>query len=363
MFNRLPEDPDVEFAWARNAISEGGHERRVQQVIDRLNEVPGYDRHASLLKSLRYLRSRQFAEAIDEIRNSPPEGDLRQPVLLITGECFYRLGNLTGAEQCFLTVATEWPDVVDAHRWLGAIYYDLGAMEQAILELNTVARLDSDDFRPYRLLGLVYSDVEKFQVAIDQYTLALERDPPSAVRTEIVEELGLALVRERRYADALTLINGVKTTPTLLAVAVESHWSLGEKEHAKRVLADSRFGAGYRGIGMIASRIRTESGEHQQATELLRAILQRDEHDFQARYQLAQTYRALGDLDAFKAELDRVETTKALRRQLTKLNTQAILSPRDPDVRDRLAGTCRKLGKVKLAEMWDRAAQSCREMR
>ena len=357
-----PEDPQVEFEWARDAISEGAPAPQIERVISRLRTETGYQRHAAFLQAALYARSGNFVEALEEIRKTPPEGDLRRPVLLLTGECFYQLGQFTSAEQCFRTVASDAPDFVDAHRWLGSVYYDLGAMEQAIQELNIVTQLEPDDYRPYRLLGLVYSDVEKFQAAIDQYRLALERKPPSAVRTAVTEELCMALVRERRYDDVLALIGHARTTPTLVAVAAESLWSLGKKDQAQRVLSESRFGGGHRDISMIESRMRAESGEHQQAADLMLAVLQRDQHDFQARYQLAQAYRAIGDLDGFKKELKRVQATKDLRQQLTELNTQAILRPRDPVVRDELASTCRKLGKIKLAEMWQRAARSCRDL-
>ena len=155
-------------------------------------------------------------------------------------------------------------------------------------------------------------------------------------------------------------ISGIKTSR--IGVEIDPNVSHSKsKGRCPRGRAASGEPPGYRTRRSNDFEARTCEGTDETVIAPLRRILQQAPHGFQARYQLAQVYRRLGRVDESKAEIRTMQESKKLRRQLTDLNEEAITNPRDAGVRDQLAEVCRKLGKERLAEMWARAADACRE--
>jgi hypothetical protein len=58
--------------------------------------------------------------------------------------------------------------------------------------------------------------------------------------------------------------------------------------------------------------------------------------------------------------MKRMRQSQALRRRLTDLSDQAVLRPRDAQVRDELADVCEQLAKPELARLYRQAADACR---
>lgn len=83
------------------------------------------------------------------------------------------------------TVASEQPGHPDAHRWMGAIAYDLGDMNRALDELSIVSRLAPTDDRPYVLKAQRHADFEQFRDAVEAGSQALALHPPEPVREDV----------------------------------------------------------------------------------------------------------------------------------------------------------------------------------
>lgn len=343
------------------AAAEAGDIDRLTAAIEVLEHNPGYEQHARLLRGARSLRLRDLDVALWHLSRVPPDGELRTPALLLTGECLYWADRLAEAEGVFRTATREFPENPEAHRWLGAIYYDLGAMDHAIAELDHLARLKPDEYQPYRLQGHILSDYERFGEAIEAYQQALERNPPETIRSEIVEALANCLVRERRYSDALRLLEPVPDGSALLAIRAECLWNLGEREEARDAVERAKHvGPADSSLLLVEARMARESGEAAAAIPLLEGILQEDPHDAAARYQLALAYRDGADEQRYEQEIAKYQRSIKLRLKLSELHVEAIEDPNDAELRDEIAGLCTELGKDELAAVWRRAAEACR---
>src|SRR5204863_9769317 len=115
----------------------------------------------------------------------------------------YHAGALIQARNCLQTLAEEQPHLPEPHRWLAAIHYDLGAMNDALGALDQLIRLRPDDFSPHHLLGQIFLDQERFAEAMLHHRQALKSGPPGNRIAEISLDLTRALVRQRSYAEAL----------------------------------------------------------------------------------------------------------------------------------------------------------------
>ena len=349
-------DPDEQFRSALVAL-ERGELDKVARTARALETRPGFEPHSRLLRGAVLLRSGDRTSALRLFSQLSPEGELREPAMVLTAECLYHLGRLGEAEALARKLSIEQPDNADAHRWLGAIYYDLGANTLAVAELERVAELDPDDFGPYRLLGIMHLDFEEYTEAERHFREALKRSPPPEIRREIVENLAQALVSQRSYDHALQVLHGAEPTAPVLALRAECLWSLDRKDEAYELLSKARRQApDSRAVLLLEARMHQTDGRPEQAIEPLNRALERDRHDAEARYQLAQAYRQQGRAEEFEQTMALWKESNDLLERLTALSTEAIEKPNEVRIRRELAEVCDALGKLELAESWRRAA-------
>jgi tetratricopeptide (TPR) repeat protein len=331
-------------------------------LLAALAGIPRYGRERQLFLGAQLLRSGEPAQALKTLALVKPDGNLRVPLLLQSGQALFQTGQLIEAERVFRQVAVDMPGVAYAHRWLATIYHELGAMQMAFAELEKVAKLEPDDFFAYRLMGLM--DLEDFlkpREAAVEYRKALARNPPpeqaQAIRTEMAE----ALLQFNDYAGVLEVLEGAKKDAHVLGLQADCRWNMSETQEAMRLLEEARrLNPDERIVLYLSGRFAIEEGRPQAALEPLKALLESDPHNSQTRYQLSQAYRQLGDQMAAKVELDRMVESKALAEKLGTTYEQAILRPTDPEIREELAELCDKLGKDDLARTWRRAARELR---
>lgn len=353
--------PDDVFQSALTALDQRDL-RAVEDAIPILEQSPGYEQHVTLLRGALLMRKQQPQRAMTEFARLEPVQELRQPALLLTGECLYYLGRLSEAEALMRQAAQAWPENSTARRWLGAIYFDLGANELAIVELKKLVELEPDDFSPHHLLGLMYYDFEQSVDAIKHLRKALSLSPPQRVQGDIRAKLASSLIHERQYEAALEVVNEASPDAPTLVLKSECLWSLGRGKDAEDVLAQARaLDPDFRELLLLESRIYVADGRLKEAIGPLTRALNRDQHDAECRYQLAQVHQRLGDTDAYESEIALWEESKALLEQLTELNIRAIREPHNIQLRVELSGICRRLNKNDLAKMWQRAADSMQQ--
>jgi tetratricopeptide (TPR) repeat protein len=149
----------------------------------------------------------------------------------------------------------------------------------------------------------------------------------------------------------------------VLALRAECSRNLGDHEQAQDELARAlQLDPHERQALFLQARIFREERSPEKAVPLLRGIIEQDPHDYPARYQLAQVLGQLGQATAAAEELAQAEQSRAWRDELQTLYREAMQNAADANVRDAIAGLCRRLGKDELAAVWAQAAAQCRRV-
>lgn len=361
VLSRERDDGGLIFESALIAFEDEEYEELADQIL-LLREQPGFDRHVHLLQGGLLLRKGEYERALAELTLTRPEGELRRPALLWSGECLYQLGQLLEAGSLLQTLVDECPDDADAHFWLGAVYNEMGMTGAAISELERSSQIEPDDFRPQRLLGLIYYTYERYERAIIHYRCALALHS-AAAQPDVVRELAHSLIRQGDFPAALDVLEETSIDAHVLALQSECYWNIGQPVRAREILDQARMlNPDEHSALLLDARMLLDSGRAEDAIERLQRILKDDPHDHVSRYQLALAYQQIGRSDESEAQLVLLSASKELHESYLELSDSANQSPGDSAVREQLAEICDQLGQHELAAQWRRAAQACREM-
>ena len=354
------QSPAEQFEQAANALDQG-ETTGVAQALRTLRPLPEFSAHVKLLDAGVFRLAGKPDDALRELYTIPHVEELTTHVLFQTAATLYDLKNFPQAEILFRTLVAEHPDTPDYRRWLGAIYFDIGAYDAAITELLVVADLAPDDYRPYRLLGLMHSDFSQFKEAISEYQMALDRNPPADIAATIRLKLAAALVEQREFDSALQILQESNGTTTGKVLMARCYWNKGEQQKAEHHLELARkMDADDRELLMLTAEMQTANGDASAAVKTMRHATTMYPMDAECRYSLALSLRDSGLADEAATEMKNWEERKQLATQLTELNIKAIQNPADTATRDQLAEVCERLGRNELAIMWRQAADALR---
>ncbi len=278
-------------------------------------------------------------------------------------ESLYEIGQLGEAESLALHWLSLDPDQPVAHRWLGAIYYDLGAMEQARQHLSALIELRPTDPMPRYLLGLIFHDYELFGEAIDALRGLLSiSEIPSEITEDAVVRLADSLMQMSRFQEALEMLEPMQDSAVALARSAECLLTLGNAEQARTKINQAfRKNSADITVLTVLSDIQMQDQEYAAAEVSLRSLLQLDAYHVRANHQLTQALRLQGRTEEADQQLKTFESCQQTMLQLADLHREAIQHPWDAERRDRIAELLTQIGRHDKAEMWHRAAESCRQ--
>ena len=356
--------PDYRLRQGQEAVLQGDL-REAERWAAALEAAGDPDR-AHLLRGQMYLSDNELNAAILEYNLiNHGQTDVLVEASLSYGLKFLQSGRPVEAESFLLYVASARPENIDARRGLAAIYYDRGAMGNALAHLEKWVELDGDDGQPHRFMGVIYKDMDANAPAAEHYRAALGLRLLPQVRRQVVRELAEVLIRQNEYAKALKYLDGYLAggdAPTVALLELRADCLYGLQDAAGAVRALDRAAA----LGRPSSRgrrvralLHVAAGEFAAAAGVLEDALRDDPHDCPCRYQLAQAYERLGRGTDADEQLRRLDQSRRLYQELSDLNREAIRKPTDVAVRRRLAEVCVKLDKPELARMWLRAAAAC----
>jgi tetratricopeptide (TPR) repeat protein len=311
------------------------------------------------------LRKGQLDAALNCFRRTPPQGQMRHAVLLLTGECHYWLKNYPEAEQLFTTLAADRPSESEPHRWLGAVYYDIGLTGSAIFELEKALELNPHDHRPHRLLASIFLDLGRNEKAIHHYQIAIQQASAAVPQNDLLEQLSGAFLKTNQFAEAISTAAKIQppTVGAMLTIAQAQH-QLGELENSQlsldRVLAADATNPK---ALLLKGRWLLESGNSAESLPLLENSVQRSPHDVEARYQFARALLLEGYKDSYNEHMMLLQISEGLHKRFSELHDRAWANPDDVAAREEMAEVTRQLGHAEAAEFWTRAAQACRVRR
>jgi predicted Zn-dependent protease len=319
----------------------------------------GADADAELLRGTLLLREGRADQALAVFARLDPTSARREQVHQVTGEALVALGRLAEARTVLVPLTQEWPSNAAGRRALAIVYYDLGANDLALIELEALKNLAPDDFRPWHLAGRMYTDFEQYADAILNCEGALARKPAAATASEIRECLASCYIATHRAEEALTLLKDEPDTFAVLLRRAEALLALERIPEARKAAEAARaMDSKSCAASSLLARVSIDEGKTEEGAALLEELLGRCPHEFRDRYRLAQALQKLGRKDEAVREMTAYEASQELYKSLVELNAKAIEEPDNAAVRRELAKVCRQLGKDQLAEVWERAAGS-----
>jgi Tfp pilus assembly protein PilF len=356
--------PEYRLRQGQAAILQGDL-REAERWAAALESAGDPDR-AHLLRGQMHLSNNELNAAIREYNQiNHDQTDVLVEASLSFGLKFLDRGRPVEAEPLLLYVASARPENIDARRGLAAIYYDRGAMSNALAQLEKWVELDGGDGQPHRFMGVIYKDMEANGPAAEHYRAALGLHLSPQVRRQMVPELADVLIRQNEHTEALKYLDGYLSeggAPTVSLLELRADCLYGLQDPAGAVRALDRAAA----LGRPSPRGRrvrallyVAAGDFAAAAGVLEEALQDDPHDCPCRYQLALAYERLGRRTDADEQRRRLDQSRRLFQELSDLNQEAIRQPTDVAVRRRLAEVCVKLDKPELARMWLRAAAAC----
>jgi tetratricopeptide (TPR) repeat protein len=325
----------------------------VRSAAEALACVDEYEPHLHLIEGMILLRRDRLIEAIDRFGYARDHADTRALAYALSGEALYKARLFRDVERILTTALKLDPSLTDARRWLAAYYYDVGAMNHTVDQLQVVAEQAADDPRPHRLMGLVYKDFEEYKKAIHHYRESLRIAPDQPGRLELLVELAECLVKERRHDEGLKALASCPRSAHVLWLQAECHYARGDGPGARRLLGEAlKLAPGQLDASQLLATMDLESGDAASAVEILRRAVEHHPKEYRVRYQLSQAYQRLGEEELAQEQIEAMKNLRTLRERFTKLHEQAIADPADVETRYELGVVAARLDKPELAHGW-----------
>lgn len=349
-------DPVREYEQGLAALREDNLDR-VRTSVQQLVAFPEYAPHRHYLQGAILLRKNQLVPALDQLAISAQHPDLQVPSLVLSGQAYYQAGHVAEAATLWQRAVELKPDAADAHRWLGVMFYDLGAMEHALAHLGRVSELEPSDPRPDRLMGLINKDYERFDEAIKHYRESLHRDELQPDRNQILLELAESLIEARDYTSALEVIGRVDPSIDTALFQARIQYGLGNVAAARR-LVQKRLASSpddYDAL-LLYGTVLVEAGEAAEAVELLTQIIEQRPREYKPHLKLAEAYRGLKQDQRAREEMALGEELRSMWQRFAELHQEALAQPDSADLRSEIGDLAIKLDRPELAHDWYRAA-------
>jgi len=322
-----------------------------------LEQSAGYFPHAQLFWGITEIHDEHLMDAVEDLQTAMQHNETKPLACAYAGEAWFKLRQYSRAEQMLLASHADLPNRVDTHRWLAALYYDTGAMGNALVHLTRVAELAPADPRPHRLIGLINKDYENFEPAVAAYQESLRRDPQQPDRETVLLELAESQVRARQFPDGLATLEQCRESARRRVLEAECHFALADKERAKAILTDVLRRTPHRPDALVLlGGILLDEGDLPEAIRVLTRCLEVDPQDYTARYRLGQAYQRQGNQVQASKHGRIAEEMKRLREEFNQLHHQAIAKPRDAEIRYQLGVVAKRLSQPELAHNWFQAA-------
>ena len=359
MGSRDPLTPDDRFAMAMQAIRDRNAPVVVTQTSMLDNQESGYEGKIHVLKGYISLYIDDFDAAVLELEKAieSEDDEIKAAGFALGGELMHKTNSDDQAVRMLSTASQIGHTYKNAHRLLGAIYFDLGRMQDAIQHLRQVALLAPDDSTPHRFMGLIHKDYEQYRLAIGDYRESLKRDPFQPERETILMELAESHIKLLQFKDALATLDLALESPRVLGMKADC-LRHGEKNDEawtflNRALEmdETQFDA-----ILLKGILQLEPKQLEEARKTLELAVNFYPRDDRCRYKLIEVYRELNETELVDKNMEIYEPLREQRRRFSELNVEAVQKPNDVDMRYELGFLADALGKEKLAISWLRTA-------
>ncbi len=329
----------------------------VQAASEALSGIEQTEAQMHVLEGFLHLRAGRLREAVADLQQGLSNPETAPIANMWAGEALYRNRQFQEAIEALRAALQQDDQLVDAHRRLAAVLFDIGTTEEAVVHLRKVSQLDPRDPRPHRLMGLIYKDMESFDKAIPEYQEALRRAPTLPEREAVVTELATCFLRQHDFQSLEEIAATAPVSADILAMQAESQFEQGHAEPAL-ALANEALSLKPEHLEALLMKgtIQLSQGSTDQAVETLKKTATLYPVDYRVRHKLAQAYSRLGQVEQAQTEAAETERLRELRSRFADLHGRASVNPHDADLRYQLGLLARELQREDLAVSWFAAA-------
>ena len=296
----------------------------------------------------------QALRVAEEISTVPV---MQSEAYVIAGQVFQRQNRLNEALDAFQNALKLNPQHLRANLWLGAIYYDTGAMRLATNHLRKAAELEPGEVNSLLLSAKIFKEYEQFDEAIRDYRELLTRSLKNDVKLFVRINLTECLIALRDLPAARITIQDCMDSPRVLATRSAIEELAGDNSAALK-LAQSVLNQlpSDRATGLIAGRILLVQRDWNQALPLLERLTKSLPYDHEPRLLYGRALVGSGDTVRGESEIGRATELKETFLKFADLHQEAIKHPQDAPLRVEIGRLAEQLGKLELARNWYRAA-------
>lgn len=331
---------------------------QVSRSASELDEHVAYRRHSDYFKAYIAIQNAELDRALRLALQAREHPDIDLDASVLAGEAAYKMGATGNAKMLWEEVLLKDPNFVQAHQWLGAMFYDIGSMSDAIFHLQQVSKLVPDDARPDRLMGLMNRDYERPEIAIPHYKESLRRSPKQTDASQLRLEWAECHIKLREYEAALEVLKDADSSSFKDLLTARCWLNLGKLDES-RSLATKMLETDHpkkTEALQLNAEIALADGEPPRAAEYLRKAAESDPFNHGVRSQLAQVLGRLGDADGSQEQTKVAEELQKKWQRFSDLQLDAINNQIDPTIRYQIGVLAKELGKPELAIVWFKAA-------
>ncbi|MFH1281946.1 MAG: tetratricopeptide repeat protein [Candidatus Omnitrophota bacterium] len=263
MLKKYPQSkllPDALYALGSAYFQQADYAKSCEIFIRFQSEFKDSLSRAQALYSLgaSFVNLGKFNEALGVFKNTfrldPLDIELRQKIEYEIADCYYKLGQEDEAVSRFKILRTKYPNSKFASNtmwWLGQYYYRIKDLNLARRYFDSLLKDFSDSpliADAYYALGLIFSDENKFEQAVNNFSLAIKFGKAD-LRAQAAVDLADIYNREGKPEKALEQYNQIiKETPGLSKLlfprVAQAYYRAGNYEEAKAFY--------YKSLGVIA---------------------------------------------------------------------------------------------------------------
>jgi tetratricopeptide (TPR) repeat protein len=350
-------DPNAIYLEGRKAV-DLNQWALVRDKSEVLRNFADHASHRALLRAFAFKSRGQMETALVEFSKAQSHPATREESYFQGGSICYELKQYRDCIQLLRQVLKWNPEHFKAHQLLAAAYYDIGSMGMALESLKNVIRLRPDDFRPHYLQGTIYVEVEEFDDAQSAFAAAARLAAvDSTVGDEIRAEWGNALIRLRRYDEALAAMEPARPWPDILTNRAQACFSLRRFDDAQKYAEEAlRLAPTKPEAAIISAQIHERNGDVTSGISLLQQCLGSHPMDLVLHQRLAELLAGAGRAEESLLHRKRAGELAELRQQFSMAHKSVATDTTNPVLRLKLADLAEKLGETELARGWYLAA-------
>ena len=375
--------PEEHFERALLAIEQNDNPEVAVHLVA-LQDAPGFEPHVHLLAGALGTRVGSsnpdaLDQAMNELMLAREHDDTRVPALVLIGKKLRDIQQIDSAVTTLNQALMINPSYVPAHKWLAAIYYDLGAMQNAHNHLQKIADLDPYNTPAQFTMGIINQDYRRFDLAEKNYEECLSRlelltktpnklHLPRVDRQEVLVRLAQVRIQLLEYDKALETLDQALESRMVLSLQATCFRSIDRVDEAREHLDRSiqmfvdnpRLSGDEETVYQEARRLKgtllIEEKQYAQARGIMETLCSEYPFDAKSLYKLIQAYRGLGMEKEATEKMKIYEPLRAKRERFSNLHLEAIAQPKNADTRYELGNLALELGEFQLAFNWFKAA-------